>query len=68
MIYTEIDSRPATFSERFAMIAFIWTVLYTMKLNGETIPFKVWFFPIREYIFKMRPMVSDYIVNRNGDE
>jgi len=66
MIYTEIESRPATFGERFAMIVLIWSTLQTMRLNGEKISLKTWLLPIRQYIFKVRPMVSTYLINKEN--
>jgi len=68
MIYTELESRPATFRERFYMVGMLWRVMNDVRREGRPVPFVAWLLPLRHYIFRVRPMVTtDYIVNYNKE-
>jgi len=67
VIWTEIDSRPATVRERFYFIGLIWRVLNDARREGQHIPLTIWFLPIRQYIFRVQPMASYYLINRGNN-
>lgn len=66
MIYTEIESHPASLRERWSVLRLLWLSAGDFDVPPK-VRRKVRRMAIRSYVFALRPVVASYLVNRNGD-